>query len=161
MTKSPCERRQQVPRSFRLDRCFCEAQGEVAGRGLTDCTDQVARSWFASLRQKFRPDELDGTALGLGDLRLRNYQHACISILPNTSISHHPGMCSGTPIPLCAHTIPTAPFASFRPATSGATGSRDGPFTVPRSPSIFRLQAGLPFKSHSSPRPPQTPAASA
>jgi Phage integrase family/Putative transposase len=58
--------------------------------------------------------------LPVRDLLLRNYQHACTSILPDAFITHDPRMCSSTPIHPCAHPKSTTslttlhqPSASF------------------------------------------------
>jgi hypothetical protein len=54
---------------------------------------------------------------------------------------------------------PPVPLPSLSPVC-GSAAHRDGTFNLPRWPSIAHLVAKLAFKSHSSPRPPQTPAPS-
>ena len=67
------------------------------------------------------------------------------SILPDTSTSDDAGMCSDTPMQLCAHSIPTPSFTALPPPIRGAANGRNGSFTLPGRPSIShrRVYAGI------------------
>ena len=49
----------------------------------------------------------------LYDLQLRNYPHACTSILPSSSATNHSGMCASTPTHSCLHLVAIVPFPTF------------------------------------------------
>ena len=47
------------------------------------------------------------------DSQVRNYPHACTSILPSSSDTNHSGMCASTPTHSCLDLVAIAPFPTF------------------------------------------------
>ena len=92
------------------------------------------------------------------DLQLRNYPHACTSILPSNSVTNDSGMCASTPTYLCVYVCQSPlcqlSIASVCRSTDDPSPASDPP---PCSP-IAQSDASRAFKSH---RPASTaPAAS-